>query len=138
MEILDKRLDYTNLFAVCRGKTGSERHCDTKKGDIAQQENLKQKYLPIQLNPTVKAHIQALKYTSQGTLSSVKELHDEEINEVLNLNAEFLKNLRSKEFKVIFARSKRDKKKMQRLLESRLNENPPFKGMYEYMLKRFT
>ncbi|MFT5917422.1 MAG: hypothetical protein ACJAWV_003856 [Flammeovirgaceae bacterium] len=135
----DRRLDYKNLFAVCLGMNGkTDRHCDTSKGDVAQNKGMKERWLPIQVNPTINAHTRALKYNAYGTLSSTNERHDSELNKVLNLNAEFLRDLRSKEFKTVFALSKNNTSRMKRILKKRMDKNAPFKGMYEYMLQRFT
>ncbi len=70
-----RRLDWNNLLAACSGVTGSDRHCDGSKANQ-----------PISLNPKNRQHIESLRYTTGGKLKSSRGEHDQELNNVLNLN----------------------------------------------------
>ena len=139
----DKTLDYTNLLAVCYGDSGlNEKHCDSQKSDFSTSNGL-----PIEINPWVTAHMNAISYHSSGLVKSSRQKHDGEINVILNLNTERLKSLRAKKY-VSFIKISGDinvrkgKDKLRRLLESDLaignrKFSNAFPGMSEYMLKKF-
>lgn len=139
----DKTLDYTNLMAVCQGKAGSNiLHCDSNKAT----DKVRSK-LPISLSPWNQAHINEISYNTKGTIKSTNSLHDDEINNVLNLNTKHLKDLRSKKFISIFKNSRHvnatiQKEKMRRILETDLQfgDNKfsnQFPGMSEYMRSKY-
>jgi uncharacterized protein (TIGR02646 family) len=127
----DRRLDYTNLFAVCAGKAGKVLHCDSMK---ATDED--RKHLPIDLLPTQKPHIATISYKGSGLLASSNNKFDLEIDAVLNLNTPMLKELRKKRWNSIFKNSKNDKVKRLRLLKKEIDKKSSFTGMFEYMLKK--
>jgi uncharacterized protein (TIGR02646 family) len=89
----NEQLDYENLLGACLGATifptGSEthifEHCDTSKAESE-----------ISRNPARAAHRvqQILRYSGDGTIVSDDATFDSEINEVLHLNAAFLRNNR--------------------------------------------
>jgi uncharacterized protein (TIGR02646 family) len=139
----DKRLDYTNLMAVCIGSYGyNELHCDASKANFNSGSGL-----PIEVSPWIVAHMRSLKYHSTGVLDSTKTRFTDEINRILNLNIKYLKDRRKEKFTQIFKLSKHDvpakrKAKMKRLLEcdllldgEKFTTHSP--GLSEYMLKKF-
>ncbi len=158
----DRRLEYRNLMAVCPGVIGNptETHCDTRKAERA-QENPTAHGLPMQVNPTIAAHIPTFTYSSTGVIKSKNTTYEKEINHLLNLNAKDLKRKRQNKF-VKIMRSSSDKgktgfnkKKLKKVLTDDLSlrtkviskkGNPLQKaqvfqndtpGMSEYMLKVF-
>lgn len=81
-------LDYSNLLGACRGGHGSPRrfqHCDTHKGSDSLSRN------PAIHPPLVDRDVH---YLADGSIGSDEAAFDQEINEVLNLNLERLKNNR--------------------------------------------
>ncbi len=129
--IRDLRLDYNNLFAVCLGGQGSEfetQYCDTRKN----HSKIK-KYLPIKIKPTTKAHIAAIIYRKGGTIESTNKPHDEEINEVLNLNIAFLKDERRKLYKNYLKKCRQNgiwnKEKLKTLVDIMTSTQ---KGLYQH------
>lgn len=74
-------LDYKNMLGVCDGgknSKGSEQTCDAKKGNLSLEK----------INPTDKEKIKLIKYKNDGTIYSEDPIADNELNEILNLNAE--------------------------------------------------
>lgn len=83
-----QQLVYRNLLAACKGGEGRpkrEQHCDTRKGNS-----------DIQWNPAEPTHaIEArVRYEMTGTISSPDMQFNEHLDEVLNLNLEWLKQNR--------------------------------------------
>lgn len=80
-----EQLEYSNLLAACLGSTGREQHCDTRK---ANRE--------LSRNPADPAHRveDLLRFLGDGRIASNDQRFDRELNEVLNLNAAFLRNNR--------------------------------------------
>jgi hypothetical protein len=83
-----EQLNYRNLLGVCLGGQGlpsDQQHCDTKKG-----------YGALQWNPANPEHrIEArIRYEPNGSIRSDDAVFDEQLNDVLNLNIQFLKNNR--------------------------------------------
>jgi len=102
--------------------------------------------LPIKINPTNSAHISTIRYSSSGLISSSNDLYDKEINEILNLNIGYLKDLRKRKCMFFFRQSFENKninvKKMEKLLDADLSKkggNFPnsFPGLSDYMKKKF-
>lgn len=82
----DLTLEYTNLFASCKGGEGGPKnlhHCDKTK------ENSE-----IKLNPTNKSLMDLIKFTANGTIFTDHDDLDKEIDDILNLNIHTLKNAR--------------------------------------------
>ena len=145
---IDKRLDYKNLFAVCQGQGGmpSETHCDTKKAEKAQKPALNG--LPMNLIPTNSSHINSIKYSSNGRMSSSNHVYDTELNNLLNLNAKHLKEMRKRKWLQIFSYSKNkngygtNTLKMRRLIQKDLTTKDglfsnSFPALSEYMENKF-
>jgi uncharacterized protein (TIGR02646 family) len=83
-----EQLDYANLLGACLGNEGQSplrQHCDTLKGN----RNLSR-------NPANPAHQvdQFIHFEGDGTITSNDMMFNTELNDVLNLNAKFLKNNR--------------------------------------------
>ncbi len=155
----DRRLDFKNLLAVCLGVGGikADRHCDTRKSDFKESEDdllitqkpTSKKVLPITLNPTIPAHIATIHYKSSGKLVSTNDQYQEELNRVLALNVQHLKEARRNKWITIYKNSKDkkgkfNKEKMRRLIKKdldTLDEKGHFKnnfpGLSEYMLAKF-
>jgi uncharacterized protein (TIGR02646 family) len=83
-----EQLNYRNLLGACLGGQGqpsSLQHCDTRKGDR-----------DLQWNPAEPAHhIETrLRYETDGSIRSDDPVFDVQLEKVLNLNIQFLKNNR--------------------------------------------
>lgn len=79
-------MKYKNLLAVCYGGEGSsdkQQTCDTHK---------KQKVLTI--NPQIQKDIETIYYKHDGSIVSNDKKYNEEINNILNLNVQVLKDKR--------------------------------------------
>lgn len=82
------QLDYANLLGACLGGHGNPRakqHCDTHKGNA-----------DVKWNPATPGHAIAdrLTYLTDGTIESSDAEFCEQLNKVLNLNVQVLKNNR--------------------------------------------
>jgi uncharacterized protein (TIGR02646 family) len=139
----DRRLDYTNLMAVCLGQDGfSVLTCDSNKARFDINSGL-----PINISPWIQAHMNGIRYASSGAISSAITHHVNELDQILNLNTERLKELRKDKFFSIWKNSRHEnrstqKEKMRRLLEKNLERNGSkftndFPGLSEYMLAKY-
>lgn len=141
---IDRRLDYSNLLAVCLGRGGvnNELHCDSKKATFNRNNGL-----PIVVLPSNLAHVRTIKYSSTGLISSSNETFNQEIQEILNLNIEHIKAARKKKWLMIFSHSRNksgqpNKEKMAKLIEADLAIRDckfinPYPGLSEYMRIKF-
>jgi hypothetical protein len=80
----DEWLDYSNLLGACMGGEGNPphlQHCDTRQGDR-----------DIKWNPANRDHQieEKIRYLADGTIISDDAEFNEQINDVLNLNVDFL------------------------------------------------
>lgn len=87
----EMQLTYSNLFGVCTGNEGQpkiKQTCDTRKGNLPLAIN------PILNDPNCESFF---KYNSEGEISSINNNAeiDRQLNEVLNLNMQTLKDGRS-------------------------------------------
>ncbi len=140
----DKRLDYSNLLAVCLGVGGKPtiQHCDTYKANFDKDSGL-----PIKVNPQLKPHINTISYSSTGLIRSSNKNYDEEMNKFLNLNTRYLKDLRKRKWSKILRigtdkKGKLNKNKLRKVIEEELEMTEgkfkfSFPGLSEYMLKKF-
>ena len=72
----DRRLDYTNLLAVCLGNAGQpDLHCDSKKSQFDVNNGL-----PIKVSPWSDAHVARITYHTSGLINSTDATHSKEIN----------------------------------------------------------
>lgn len=139
---VDRRLDYTNLMAVCMGRSSSGLHCDTQKANFNTTTGL-----PINISPWIIAHINGVKYSSTGLISSTNRTHDNEINTILNLNTPYLKENRQKIWLQLFILCKGKfgndfKQKIRRLTAPYISKagnqySSPYPGLYQFMSNRF-
>ena len=84
----EEQLNYDNLLGAClggEGKPGKLQHCDTRKGDADLCLN------PANPNHAIEARVQ---YLFGGTIESDDEEFNGQLNDVLNLNLDFLKSNR--------------------------------------------
>lgn len=82
------QLSYQNLLGGCMGGEGQpyrEQHCDTRKGDADL------KYNPADPGHHVETRIL---YLADGTIQASDAVFDEQLNSILNLNLQRLKNSR--------------------------------------------
>lgn len=137
-------LAYKNLFLVCLGvgPNAMDFHCDTHKATLSTTKGL-----PMQFIPTRKNHVDTINY-SKGNIKSSNDLFETEINSILKLNIDYLKERRRKGRARIFKFSKDNSPtgfnatKMKRILEEELAQKDGcfinhFPGLYEDMLKKF-
>ena len=83
-----RQLDYSNMLGACRGGEGqpeTKQHCDTRKG----QRDLK-------FNPADPGHRidQRISYHRDGTITSSDDEFRVQLEDVLNLNLDLLRNRR--------------------------------------------
>jgi uncharacterized protein (TIGR02646 family) len=81
-----------DLCPVCNGNQGNPQHllhCDKSKDTIKNK-----KYLPLTINPLLEYSIQKIKYRKDGTIYSDDKVIDRDLEIVLNLNEQTLKNNR--------------------------------------------
>ncbi|WP_309564094.1 retron system putative HNH endonuclease [Geothrix rubra] len=85
-----EQLNYRNLLSACLGGEGQPwhlQHCDTRKGDS-----------DLQWNPAEGTHhIETrLRYELDGSIRSNEAVFNDQLDQVLNLNLQFLKNNRKR------------------------------------------
>lgn len=99
----DLQLDYNNMLGCCMGGHGKEhqfQHCDTRKQDGII------KFSPS--NPNDKYSLK-ISYDRNGVINSEDVEFNEELNKILNLNLEFLKNNRKAVLEQLYESFKRIK-----------------------------
>jgi len=144
----DLRVNYNNYLLVCDGNqhNANELTCDKKKANISGKLVLKNKYLPISVNPWKQAHIDRLSYSIDGSINSTDLLHLEEMNVVLNLNDSNLKKMRKDTWIQIRKLSRKkngfglDKAKLASIVCGRISDSknlPPFTGLLNFLLKKY-
>ncbi len=85
----EQQLDYGNMVICCEGIINGEESCDRKKGDR-----------DITFDLFSDAAIATLSYSSgDGTIRSTHPAHQDELDKVLNLNNDILKNNRHEALK---------------------------------------
>jgi hypothetical protein len=92
----DEDLNYSNLLGACKGNEGRQphqQHCDTRQKDR-----------DIKFNPANPDHRidQRVKYLEDGTIESDDKEFNEQIENVLNLNARFLQQRRRETLQLFF------------------------------------
>jgi uncharacterized protein (TIGR02646 family) len=134
-----EQLDYANLLGSCLGGEGQAwkfQHCDTRKRNQ-----------DLSRNPANRAHqVERLfRYLGDGTIVSDDAIVEREINDVLNLNAPFLKASRKsvlEAFKATFAkRGTLERITLERLLQewngqSHADELRPYCQVVVYWLTK--
>jgi uncharacterized protein (TIGR02646 family) len=101
------QLTYTNLFGACTGNEGQpkiKQTCDTKKGNAE---------LTISPTSTLPNCETLIKYNAEGEISSITDNADinRQLNEVLNLNMQTLKDGRSEIYLEVQERVRLESKK---------------------------
>jgi uncharacterized protein (TIGR02646 family) len=101
------QLTYTNLFGACIGNEGQpkvKQTCDTKKGNAELKISL------TLIHPNCES---LFKYNADGEISSITGDEDinRQLNEVLNLNMQTIKDGRSEVFLKVQERVRRESKK---------------------------
>jgi uncharacterized protein (TIGR02646 family) len=143
----DRRLDYSNLFAVCPGIAPSQSkkkqfHCDTQKATFNSTNGL-----PMTVCPSNTAHISTIKYSSTGNITSSNEDYNGEMDNILNLNIPHIKQMRKDKWLRFFKYSRRkdgttNTEKMKKLLELDLTKignhyKNNFPGLSIYIKDKF-
>jgi len=103
----NEQLDYDNLLGACKGGEGKPyylQHCDTRKG------NKDLKWNPANPGHAIEARIF---YKPDGTIASDDSDFNEQLNEVLNLNLQIIKNNRRSILLAIIEWWKKEKSKLQ-------------------------
>lgn len=113
----EEQLNYCNLLAACLGGEGQPRklqHCDTRKQDLDLLWN------PADPDHAIEARV---RYLDDGTIASNDEVFDTQLNEVLNLNLDILKNNRKYVLdSLLFWWRKQRRPVPRRRIERKLNE----------------
>lgn len=91
----EEQLIYSNMLGCCCGNEGLKpnlQHCDTAKGDK-----------DLLFNPSYTSHHNRLKirYLGSGTIASDDSEFDDQLNNILNLNFQRLKENRQRVWKII-------------------------------------
>lgn len=134
-----EQLSYSNLLGACMGNEGQpphQQHCDTRKGDLS-----------LSRNPADPAHAidTLIEFRTDGRVASRDSEFDSELNEVLNLNAAFLRSNRKAvldAFKEVLGRGPVSEARFDRYLriwngeESGAGELEPFCQVVVYWLRR--
>ena len=98
----DLRIEYTNLFAVCQGKSGlGETHCDTPPNGKDDKELC---FIPNPSYGKAKKFDLKLRYTRQLYIVSDNEDINSELNSILNLNEDDLRKRRKSNWKAVARR----------------------------------
>jgi uncharacterized protein (TIGR02646 family) len=113
------QLNFKNIFAVCQGCIGKEQHCDTHKAEKI-----------ITISPLSKYHIDSIRYNKKGEMISSNSALQDDIDSVLRLNIDELKEVRSrvlKRFIIILERKTRRKRiiNFPKLLDIYQRKNEP-------------
>jgi uncharacterized protein (TIGR02646 family) len=91
----DLQLDYKNLIGSCSGNRGQGKknlHCNARKGDYeGKHRNYTMNLNPVDSNKNCENYI---KYSSTGKIFSDDETINDELNEILNLNYQTLRENR--------------------------------------------
>lgn len=86
----DLQLDYKNMLGVCNGNADSPQHkliCDKSKSNFDKLHSLT-------VNPLITERVDQIKYTKEGEIYSENENINYDLDTVLNLNEQRLKDER--------------------------------------------
>jgi hypothetical protein len=134
-----EQLIYSNLLGSCMGGDGqrdSVRHCDTAKGNKDLSRNPANRDHPVE---------EVIRYLSDGTIASSDAAFDDELSDVLNLNAAHLKNGRAAALHALQEMMKKrgmlNKQRWEKLLgewsgTSHMNDLQPFCGVIVYWVRK--
>jgi uncharacterized protein (TIGR02646 family) len=131
----EQQLAYGNLLGAClggEGKSPTEQHCDTRKADR-----------DLKWNPANTAHVveARLRFLVDGTVESTDAEFNLQLNDVLGLNLNYLKNSRKAVLDIVLMwwRSKpKGRQKIQQQIDHRLNaaEYQPFSPVAVWFLRQ--
>jgi uncharacterized protein (TIGR02646 family) len=99
----EHELDYQNMVVCCPGYTGGVEHCDRSKRD---QE--------ISFSPLDAHFISTITYSKTGSIGSTEAAWDREINDILHLNTELLREHRHSVVEALTAKVDRELKRRRR------------------------
>jgi uncharacterized protein (TIGR02646 family) len=119
VEFQGLQLDYRNLLASCRGNEDSDSkdfHCDKKKSDDR-----------ITLNPMNKQMMEQITFGKYGDIRINDEALQDDVNNVLNLNAQTLKTQRESVYKGVTL-----------FLKKEFGNKPPSKAVLNRALKKWS
>lgn len=129
------QLEYSNMLGCCKGNEGFPKKmqtCDTYKGD-----NI------LSLNPSNPSDFSKMQiiYSDDGTIKSLNSQFDKELNEVLHLNTNQLKNNRknmieSAQIVLSLKKGTRTKAEIQKLIDKYKKQHKPFYGAAVYYLEK--
>ncbi|MHB0789640.1 retron system putative HNH endonuclease [Bradyrhizobium sp. 5.13L] len=130
-----QQLVYENLLGTClggEGKPQAEQHCDTKKASR-----------DLRWNPANVAHVieSRLRYLADGTIESTDDVFNWQINELLGLNLNYLKNSRKAVLDAVLSwwrSTSNARQKVQRQIDHRTNaaEHQPFSPVAIWFLRQ--
>ncbi len=116
-------LDYSNLLAACLGKSGTVRHCDTKKHET-----------PISIHPADPQRNceDLINYTANGIIKSQNPDIQKDIDVTLNLNAQTLRDNRVNALKRMLKLIKPNRQNSKQFLQRKVVElNSKQKGKFQ-------
>lgn len=129
------QLEYSNMLGCCdggQGKPKKQQTCDTFKGD-----------LELLLNPADEADFKKMHiyYTDDGSIFSENEEFNKQLNSVLNLNTNLLKNNRkdmieSAKLALSLKRGTRTKSEISNLIQKYKSQHKPYYGVAVYYLEK--
>lgn len=131
----DQQLNYRNLLGACKGGEGrskEDQHCDTKKGGQSLSFN------PADLDFDIETKVTFL---SDGGISSSDTSINQELNDILNLNLDWLKTAR-KAALVDFQKHLKNGSKLDAAKElprwngSRSGKLPPYASVVVFYLRK--
>lgn len=131
-----QQLIYGNLLGAClggEGKSPAEQHCDTRK---ANQD--------LNWNPANPAHAieSRLRYLADGTVKSTDDVFNTQLNDILGLNLNYLKNSRKAVLDSVlkwWRSTPNARQKVQQQIDHRVNntaEHQPFSPVAVWFLRQ--
>lgn len=131
-----QQLIYGNLLGAClggEGKSPAEQHCDTRKANR-----------DLNWNPATPAHVieSRLRYLADGTVESADGDFNTQLNDVLGLNLNYLKNSRKVVLDSVlnwWRSTPNARQKVQRQIDHRTNnaaEHQPFSPVAVWFLRQ--
>lgn len=129
------QLDYNNMLGCCTGNEGkphNQQTCDTFKG------NLELLFSPANITDFQKM---GLYYTDDGSIYSTNQAFNEQLNTVLNLNSNTLKNNRKDildavKYKLDSKPNLRSKEELEKFIRNYKDSPSPYYGIAIYYLEK--
>ncbi|WP_421913529.1 retron system putative HNH endonuclease [Mesorhizobium sp.] len=130
-----QQLAYGNLLGAClggEGKSPAEQHCDTRKANR-----------DLNWNPATPAHVieSRLRYRADGTVESADGDFNTQLNDVLGLNLNYLKNSRKAVLDSVlnwWRSTPNARQRVQQQIDHRMNaaEHQPFSPVAVWFLRQ--